>query len=83
MGSNPTGGTDLVCRKFHNIITMVCEDNSNISAPIAQRIEQQSSKLWVEGSSPSWGTSVYFWIHNNCYAIIACESSNSVYGSIV
>lgn len=31
-----------------------------IIAPIAQRIEQQSSKLWVEGSSPSWGTSVCF-----------------------
>lgn len=26
--------------------------------PVAQRIEQQSSKLWVEGSIPSWDTKI-------------------------
>lgn len=54
-----------------------------IIAPIAQRIEQQSSKLWVEGSSPSWGTNVIFSLFAFHVTIIACESSNSIYGNIV
>lgn len=53
-----------------------------IIAPIAQRIEQQSSKLWVEGSSPSWGT-IRTSLIIDFFTIIACESSNSFYGSIV
>ena len=42
----------------YNYTSYLCEvqHGLNADALLAQRIEQQPSKLWVEGSNPSGGT---------------------------